>query len=444
MKATTKLFFRTLVLIIFTGLVSAESAAGSDLQKTYTWKYNINKDGSVALENYECNVTIHTWDKGETEFHLTIDAKTRSDEDAAVLDKYLQNLKFSNSATSVSFNDSFWKSRNNLEFLNWKRITMILEGVKVVSLSEFSMKGELWIPSGCKFGLNSKYSRVNMEDFSGQLILYLDNDNFYGSNLSGRTTIDDKYSDIELKDTRDLKADLYNSKFEAGNTGDLNIESKYSRVTALSTGILTVNSYNDNYSIPKTGDISFVAKYSTLNTETSGMTNLDCYEGTVIIKEARDIKITSKYADFQFGKVENVSIESSYNDKLSAAKMKAMGIIESKYCSFRIEELANSIVENDGYEDKIVIVKTGQEFSKMSVDGKYVDISLSLPKTLDYRFKAKINYPNLDIDESKFVIRTKISNGSQLEYDAVKGTEKDGMPVIEVNGYQMSLNIIGI
>jgi hypothetical protein len=171
------------------------------------------------------------------------------------------------------------------------------------------------------------------------------------------------------------------------------------------------------------------------------MTNLDCYEGTVIIKEARDIKIISKYADFQFGKVDNVSIESSYNDKLSAAKMKAMRIIESKYCSFRIEELANSIVENDGYEDKIVIVKTSQEFSKMSVDGNYVDISLSLAKTLDYRFKAKITYPNLDIDESKFVTRTKISDGSQLEYDAVKGTEKDGMPVIEVNGYEMSLKI---
>jgi hypothetical protein len=442
MKATTKLFFRTLVLIIFTVLVSAESASGSDLQKTYTWKYNINKDGSVSLENYECNVTIHTWDKGETEFHLTIDAKTRSDEDAAVLDKYLQNLKFSNSATSVSFKDSFWESRNNLEFLDWRRMTMKLEGGKVVSLSEFSMKGELWIPSGCRFGLNSKYSKVNMEDFSGQLILDLYNDNFYGSNLSGRTAIEDKYSTIEFEDTRDLKADLYNSKFEAGNTGDLNIESKYSRVTALSTGILTVNSYNDIYSIPKTGDISFVAKYSTLNTETSGMTNLDCYEGTVIIKEARDIKITSKYADFQFGKVDNVSIESSYNDKLSATKMKAMRIIESKYCSFRIEELANSIVENDGYEDKIIIVKTGQEFSKMGVDGKYVDISLSLSKTLDYRFRAKISYPNLNIDESKFVTRTKISDGSQLEYDAVKGTEKAGMPHIEVNGYQMSLKII--
>jgi hypothetical protein len=440
MKATTKLFFRTLALIFFTGMVSATSASGSDLQKTYMWKYNINKDGSVALENYECNVTIHTWDKAETEFHLAIYAKTRSDEDAAVLDKYLQNLKFSNSATSVNFRDSFWESRNNI----LGRMTMKLEGGKAISLSDFSMKVELWIPSGCRFGLNSKYSEVKMEDFSGQLTLDLYNDNFYGSNVSGRTVIEDKYSTIEFKDTRDLKADLYNSKLEAGNTGDLNIESKYSKVTALSSGILTVNGYNDKYSIPKTGNISFVAKYSDLKTETSGLTNLDCYEGTVIIKEAGDIKIISKYADFQFGKVDNVSIESSYNDKLSATKMTAIRIIDSKYCSFRIEELASSIVENDGYQDKITILKTGQEFSKVSVAGKYVDISVSLSKTLDFRFKAKITYPNLDIDESKFVTKTKISDGSQLEYDAVKGTEKDGMPVIEVNGYQMSLKIIGI
>jgi hypothetical protein len=440
MKATAKLFFRALVLIIFTGLVSATTASGSDLQKTYTWKYTINKDGSVALENYDCNVTIHTWDKGETEFHLIIDAKTRSDEDAAVLDKYLQNLKFSNSATSVNFRDSFWESRNNI----MGRMTMKLEGAKAVSLSEFSMKGELWIPSGCRFGLNSKYSEVKMEDFSGQLTLDLYNDNFYGSNLSGKTAIEDKYSTIEFKDIRDLKADLYNSKLEAGNTGDLNIESKYSKITAVSSGILTVNSYNDKYSIPKTGNISFVAKYSDLKTETSGLITLDCYEGTVIIKEARDIKITSKYADFQFGKVDNVSVESSYNDKLSAVRMTALRITESKYCSFRIDELASSIVENEGYEDKFNILKTGPEFNKLSVAGKYVDISLSLPKTLDFRFKAKITYPNLDIDESKFITRTKISDGSQLEYDAVKGTEKDGMPVIEVNGYQMSLKVIGI
>ena len=440
MKATGKLIFRTIALIIYIGLASVASASATDLQKTYTWKYGVNKDGSVTLDNYDCNITIHIWDKDETEYHLTIDAKTRSDEDAAILDKYLQDLKFTNSTSSVSFRDSFWETRNNI----MGRMTMKLNGGKVVSLTEFSMKGELWIPSGCRFGLTSKYSEINMADFSGQLNLDLYNDNFYGSNLTGRTVLEYKYSTIEFKDIKDLKADLYNSKFEAGNSGDLNIESKYSKVTLLSSGILAINSYNDKYNIPKTGDISFVAKYSDLKTENSGLANLDCYEGTVIIKEARAIKITSKYADFQFGKVDNVSIESSYSDKLSAGMINAIRINESKYCSFRVDELSNSFVENDGYEDKITIIKTTEEFNKLSIDGKYVNISLSLAKSLDYRFKAKITYPKLEIDESKFVTKTKIIEGSQLEYDAIKGIEKSGMPVIEVNGYQMSLKIIGI
>jgi hypothetical protein len=303
------------------------------------------------------------------------------------------------------------------------------------------MKGELWIPSGCRFELSSKYSEINMEDFSGQLFLDLYNDNFFGANVKGRTGIKDKYSTIDFKDMKDISADLYNSKIEAGNTGDMKIESKYSKVTTASSGNLDLNSYNDKYTIPKTGDITFVAKYSDLKTETSGQISLDCYEGSVIIKEAKDIKITSKYADFQFDVAGNISVASSYNDKLAAGKLTSLKISDSKYCSYKIDEMINSLTEADGYEDKFMIRRTGQEFRELRINGKYADISFSLPKTVDFRFRANITYPNLDIDESKFITRTKISDGSQLEYDAVKGTEKDGMPVIEVNGYEMSLKI---
>ncbi len=87
-------------------------------------------------------------------------------------------------------------------------------------------------------------------------------------------------------------------------------------------------------------------------------------------------------------------------------------------------------------------MKTGQELKEISVDGKYVDVSLSLPRTFNYRFRAKIDYPKLDMDESLLKTKIKVSEGSHLEYDAVKGTEKDGMPVIEVNGYEVSLKIV--
>jgi hypothetical protein len=48
------------------------------------------------------------------------------------------------------------------------------------------------------------------------------------------------------------------------------------------------------------------------------------------------------------------------------------------------------------------------------------------------------------MDESQLKSKTKIIDGSHLDYDAVKGTEKEGMPLIEVNGYEMSLKITGI
>ena len=438
MKTMKKLFFSAILLFLVSGVLSVLYASGKDLQKTYSWKYNVNKDGNVIIDNYDCNLTIHTWDKSEAEYHLMVDAKTRTDEDANALDDYLQNLKFSNSASSVKFGNSFWETRNNI----LGRMTMKLAGGKNIALTDFSMKGELWIPSGCRFDLNSKYSEINLEDFAGQLFLDLYNDNLYGANVKGRTEITDKYSTIVFKEMKDIKADLYNSKLEATNTGNMKIDSKYTKVTVLSTGNLDIDSYNDNFSIPNTGDIKFVAKYSDLKTEASGQITLDCYEGTIVLKAVKDVSLTSKYADFQFGSAADISITSTYNDKLEAGKVNSLKITESKYCSYRIEELVSSLTEADGYEDKFNIMKTGQELKEISIDGKYVDVSLSLSRTFDYRFRAKIDYPKLDMDESLLKTKIKVSEGSHLEYDAVKGTEKEGMPVIEVNGYEISLKIV--
>jgi hypothetical protein len=440
MKTEKKLFFSTLILLLVTGFISITSAAEKELQKTYTWKYNINKDATVGLDNYDCNISIHFWDKAETEFHLTIDAKTRSDEDAKVLDEYLQNLKHTNSVTAVKFETSFWESRNSI----MGKTTMVLNGGKKVYMSDMTIKGELWMPAGCKFNLSSKYSEINMENFAGQLSLDLYNDNLYAGNVLGKADIQDKYSTMEFKEMKDVKADLYNSKLEAVSMGNLKADTKYTKVTTSTAGTIEIDSYNDKYSFTRTGDVTFTAKYSDIKTESSGQITLDCYEGTVIMKEVKDAKINSKYADFQFQIAGNITIASSYNDKLKWGKVTTLKINDSKYCSFIIEELGSAVTENDGYEDKFTIMKTGQDFREFRISGKYIEASLNLPGTTDYKFKAKIEYPKLEMNETQLKSKTKIIEGSNLEYDAVKGVEKEGMPVIEINGYEMALKIVEI
>ena len=175
---------------------------------------------------------------------------------------------------------------------------------------------------------------------------------------------------MEFKELKDVRANLYNSKFNSKSIGEFKIESKYSKFTTVNSGILDISSYNDKYNFVNVGNITFVAKYSDLRAEIAGEVNLNCYEGSVTLKEAKDMKIISKYADFQFGKADNITITSTYNDKLVAEKLISLRINESKYCSFRISELINTLTESDGYEDKFTIVKAGQEFKELNVAGK--------------------------------------------------------------------------
>jgi len=436
-----KLIFSTFVLLLIAGFITEVSAAQKELQKTFTWKYNINKDARVSFDNYDCNLVIHTWDKGEIEYHLMVDATAKSDEDAAILEKYLDNLKFSASSSSVVIRDNFWKSRNSI----MGKITIELENGQKIALSELTMKGELWIPASCVFSLDSKYSQINLEDLSGELYLDLYNDNFFGGNLGSKADIKDKYSTIEFRDVKDLTMDLYNSKLDLKNAGNIKMESKYSKVTAVSTGSFVSDSYNDKFSFSKTGDINLTAKYTDIRSEVAGQVTIDFYDGSVNLKGVKGVKINSKYADFQFETAEDITVESSYNDKITCTKLNSLMINESKYCVFRISELKTSVTDRDGYEDKFSILKTGKDFKGLTVTGKYMNVDLSLSRGIDYRFKANIQYPKLDIGkEASFQVRKKIVEGSNIEYDAVKGKEAEGMPQIEVKGYEVSLKITEI
>jgi len=441
MKTMKKLVFNTFVLLLITGFISEISAARKELQKTFTWKYNINKDARITFDNYDCNLVIHTWDKGEIEYHLMVDASAKSDEDAANLEKYLDNLKFSAGSSSVVIRDNFWKSRNNI----MGRITLVLENGQKIALSELTMKGELWIPATCILSLDSKYSQINMDDIAGELYLDLYNDNFFGGNVGSKADIKDKYSTIELREVKDLTLDLYNSKLDLKNAGNIKLGSKYSKITAGTIGTFISDSYNDKFSFSKTGDINLTAKYTDIKSEVSGQVTIDFYDGSAILKDVKGVKISSKYADFQFDTAEDITIESSYNDKITCTKLNSIMINESKYCVYRISELKSSVTDRDGYEDKFSILKSGQDFRGVNVTGKYMNVDLGLSRGVDYRIKANIQYPKLDIaNEASLQIRKKIVEGSNIEYEAIKGKETDGMPQIEVKGYEVSLKITEI
>ena len=258
--------------------------------------------------------------------------------------------------------------------------------------------------------------------------------------MNSPLSIKAKYSTLEFKNVKDIEADLYNTNIETGDIGDLVVVSKYSDFRTGNTGKVNINTYNDKYSFDNTGDIKFIDKYSDLNAKIVGHIQLDCYSSTVNLISAEDIELKSKYGKYDIEGARNLNISTAYSDNFKIGSLHSLNINESKYCVYKVNHLESSLLLKDGYSDKFFVTKTG-DFKGAKVNGKYIDVEMALDKNLSYRFKANVKYPKFEINEEAMNVRVKIKEGSELQMEAIRGDESEGMPAFFVNGYEMAITL---
>jgi hypothetical protein len=436
MKEIKTYFYSILLVSIFLVPGSLSYGQGKEIDKTYQWKQEVSGAVKYTFSNYDCKLTVHTWDRSEIEYKLSINATLKSEEDARELDAFIKNLEFSASANHVEFNNRFWTGKKVI----MGRKTMTLKGNKSIRFSEFRMEGEMWIPENCFLNLNSKYAEIYLEDLNGRLNLDLYNDKVYGKSVGGHTEINAKYSKLEFTGLKDINADFYNTDLEAATIANLNIQSKYSNFRVGDAGEIDMDSYSDKYFFENTGDIKFIAKYSDLDSKISGDIELDCYNSTVNVQSAQTIDLISKYGKYAIDGCHNLNISSAYNDTYKLASIASLRVSESKYSVFKIDHLEKSLLLKDGYSDKFFISKTG-DIKEVKLTGKYVLMELALDKALSYKFEADVKYPKFNIHEEDMDVKRKIKEGSDLKMEAIKGVESEGMPAFFVNGYEMAITL---
>ena len=436
MKQRKIYFYSILAIAVCLAMGMEGYGQGKKIEKNYRWSYPVNPDVSFDFNNYDCDLTIHTWDKPEIAYTMTVDATLKTEEDARRLDGYIENLEFSHAVGSVKFDNRFWTSKKAV--LGKK--TIGLKGEKTIRFSEFKMEGEMWIPENCVLNLSSKYSEIEVDDLNGRVSLDLYNDKVYGNGVNGNMKIAAKYSTLEFADMKDIEADLYNTTMEAGDIGSLRVVSKYSRFEAGNAGKVDIDAYNDKFTLGIAGDIRFIDKYSDLIAEQTGHTELDCYSSTVKISRIEDVELKSKYGSFTFEEVRNLSISSAYTDKFDMESVKTLNVTDSKYGVYKVGHLENSLLLKEGYSDKLNITNTGA-LKEVKVNGKYIVLEMALDTDFAFRFKADVKYPKFDIPEEYMKTTIKIKEGSELQMEAVKGTVSEGMPSFFVNGYDMAVTL---
>lgn len=428
--------YRTVAVALFAALSLVSSAQGSRLSKTYNWEYALQKGGKITIDNYDCDIKIHTWEKNEVKYELTVLAEMNSQEEAGELDSYLKSLNFSDSKNRVDINNRFWEKRVTV----FNRKTITLRNNTKLGYSELNMSAELWIPEGVLFALNSKYSDITMEEITAAAEMNLYNDKVRGETF-GNLEIEAKYSTIELGNTGDLKAKLYDCNMYTKNSGVTYIETKYSTVSGHDAGDLIIDSYDDKISFESAHNTGFTAKYSDLKIGKVADLVLDTYNGSVTSGSSNLVRINGKYTTYRMGNSTGCNIVSAYDCRVEYDEITNMRVDESKYTTYTIGKLGRSFKLASGYDDRIAIESAGSLFSLFSADGKYIKSKVNIPGDMACRVKADAKYASLNIDEKLFKTRIKIVESSQTRFEAVKGEEKKEMPLIEVTGYDISLSI---
>lgn len=428
------LFSLGLCLILLPGLQNAE---GQVVDKTYKWNYRVDADTRVIIANYDTDMQIHTWDKPEIEFHMIINAEFRNHDDASEFDAYIGDLDFESTDRRTYINSKFWKSRNNIMGVS----TMVLEGLKTMRYKKFKMECIAWIPRDASLELDSKYSEINIDDIGGELKMDLYNDDIYGGSVAAGASIAAKYSDISFTGMKDVDADLYNCELKTGDAGDLKIISKYSEIESGNAGILDIDSYDDEFDMGDCGDIKLIAKYSEFTAGQTGSLVADNYECKFEAEGIKNARIEAKYSDYDFDDAGNIEIISFYEGGMISASALSLVIQETKYAEYRIGNLTDVLDIKSAYEDNISVDRLGREFRKFQADGRYMDIKLGVAFNMDCRLRAEIKYADLDIGDDVFRTKIHIKDGSDLEYEGIKGTEKAGMPEIIISGYEVDLKV---
>jgi len=330
----------------------------------------------------------------------------------------------------VNIDTRFYKSMNSIN----NRKTITLNDRSKVKIKELKISHELQIPKSAHIDLDNKYSDIEMEALNGSARFNLYSSSLRAEKIANKVDIYSKYSKLYLKEIEgNLRLDIYDTDVEFISSLDLNVNSKYSKVKAQKTASVILDSYDDKFYVDHIENLKFVAKYSDLVSQAE-LTNLelDLYDSNIEIKSAKTASFNGNYCDLKLGNVKNLVIPSSYDNDFYLGKTMQIKVDESKYCKYEIAETAN--LNLVGYNDIIHIKKLNNNFSEISVDGKYEKIDITT-ENVPYQLNFKIKYAKIDIPESIKTIKH-VEKSSELELVA---NETGGL--IAINGYDMHVRI---
>ena len=415
-----------LLCLLFTSLGYAQEEQQKTLSKTFSGKQQVS-----ITHRYGPLQDVKSSD-GQVKLTAVLSARTKEAGDMELLEKQF-DLEVVESTNILDIKTKFdienWNSRNGIISLKFK------DGSKLKQVKDLKVSFLLEVPDLEKLSLTNKYDEILIrEDLNADLEVTLYDGRLQTANISGQLKIDTKYSKGSIGNFSGGELKFYDSDFNLGNGDAVKLTSKYSKLEFKNLNSFVIESYDDKINWGNVeGDISIIDKYSDFNGGNFKNGRFELHDSKLTLGDGNNLQIKSKYTKFQFGKLQSLSFELSYDDKVEIA---SLGTLQStsKYTDYKLGRLISGLKVNS-YDDDFEIEQFVGPLESIDFTGKYSDISLQLPSSTEFRLEAYAKYGKLQYAESAMETTYYKEKNDEVEIKGKTKNATDSSPLITINSY---------
>lgn len=417
--------------ILILCLLVTSACFGQEEQKKTISKVFSGKQKVSVTHRYGPLQVVKSGD-GQVRFTAVLSARTKEPGDMELLEKQF-DLDIVESTNILDIKTSFeienWNSRNGIISLKFK------DGSRLKQVKDLEVSFLLEVPDLQELSLANKYDEINIrEDLNADLNINLYDGRLQTANIGGQLKIQTKYSKGSIGNFTNGELNFYDSDFNLGNGQDIKLTSKYSKLQFSNVGTFNIQSYDDKISWGNVqGDISIVDKYSDFVGGTFNNGKFELHDSKVTLKDGQNLQLKSKYTKFKFEKLQSLSFELSYDDKVEIASLGNLQS-KSKYTDYKIGELKSGLSVNS-YDDDFEIERFAGPLQGVDFTGKYSDITLILPESIEYRLEAYAKYGKIQYAEAALETNYYKEKNDEVEIKGKTKNASDSSPLISINSY---------
>ena len=348
---TISFFCKPVVILLFAVLSTHPFAA----QTTRTENiYGINPAGSLHIISSKSNLKILTWDRNEVKIvgELTYQGNDNKEDITKLLHAF-KNMK------DESSKDVLRLSMNPIEGMtikNKKTMTVLNNGDKIsIDANNVKIAYTIWIPT--------ILGNVNLM--------------------------------------------LYSCEVNAAELKNVTIDAKFSKINIAKADDVLLTSYsNKSVIFGRLNNIDASAKFSTIHIENNaGKAKFDFYQTKLFGKNFQTMEISARFSEFNVADISEPKINSSYQNKFNFATVNTFRCQESKFDTFKFDEIVADASFPNAYQAKVDIQGTSASFSGFSGNFKFGSVNLKIHPNVEFNLNYNGTHGKMTVSPDRFKTR---------------------------------------